>query len=262
MNFRWRAVVIAGTVLTIVVGLFIWQETSPPDQVRQPDTYDERRLAFAIDQLERICLSNLTASERTEAAAKFRSNLKNSAVQISSGKVVEIARGASQALPASLQVEERERVRQCLIDNLSAMMDALGKSVSGRDSAGSHVPLQLPTSIKKVEQEARPSQPKASTGGSAHKIAILTSLLSEGTDLADAPDETVDLNYRRWLEKASTTLEQKFDPGIAVGFERTSPQILNMTGSTERHRGVERAMIRSKNAFLENLIEDVRASRL
>lgn len=261
MKVRWAASVVVAILLTVMVGLFIWQRWTPLGEVGSPVTDEERRVAFAIEQLERICLSDLRASERTMASAELRTSLRNSDVQISSGKAVEIARGASQALPATLQVEERERIRRCLSDNLSAMMAALGKTISVSNIVDGQLKAQDSRTAEKGYRQVHPYQTTPSIDDSAQKIATLSSLLREGTQLADAPDADVGLNYQSWLQKASVTLTQNFDPSIAVGFERAEPKNFAMTGSTSYHRGKERAIIRSKNAFLERMIEEVKISR-
>lgn len=118
------------TIFSAMIAFLVWQQFGPgeggnsPGRDPAPSDEAQRRVAFVVGQLERICLSNLTTNDKNSVSASLRRRLRTIDATVASERAAEVARGASRALPPELQVSDGAEIRLCITQNFDKLMAA------------------------------------------------------------------------------------------------------------------------------------------
>jgi hypothetical protein len=158
-------VLIAGLALLASVFIVLMWQVSTRSQhndetlrpAASPPSLEERRVQFIVDQLEKICLSNLTKNAKDLVSAGVRARLPVISADASVDQIDELARGAGKDLPPAERRAESDEIRKCFTDNFPMILSALVPS----SQPASHTPPN-PTATKKIEP---PAKHVASQGG-------------------------------------------------------------------------------------------------
>jgi hypothetical protein len=114
----------------------LWAEDTADERQSRYLEQKEKLLLLAMDVAERACLSNTSSTE----AASLRLTLHNLRNQISSAagieKKIEAMRGAAQSLPASAQLIENDKIRNCINQKIQPFFEPLIQSYTASAERG------------------------------------------------------------------------------------------------------------------------------
>ncbi len=134
--------------IVVVLGLVVYLLNKPIGPAPPPTDPQAARIEEALNALDRICLSNYSASEKAEVKAQVAPALKQITAGSSADHTQQVLRGASSTLSEAGQLQDGAAIRACMDTNLDKIFAAyqVGPAPSA-NAAGPQYPEPLETRL-------------------------------------------------------------------------------------------------------------------